>query len=186
MCYFNGHINELGEVHEKKLNKLTKKILAHDHLWEEEDKKKPNKFQCFQTTRHIIFQYPTNLEDHTNSKYTELWKEWKPVLKPIITDVTKQYQFKLGKTARIMLANIMPGGVIGKHIDQNKSADVPHKIHVPIKTDSHAQFFEEDASYYLQRGYAYEVNNKILHGVKNDSTNERIHSIFDYYDSGNS
>ena len=41
MCFFNGHINELGEVPSKKLKKLTKKILANPHLWNEEDKKKP-------------------------------------------------------------------------------------------------------------------------------------------------
>ena len=112
-----------------------------------------------------------------------LWNDWKSVLKPIISDVTRSYNFKLGKTARVMLANIAPGGIIGKHIDQNTSADIPHKIHIPIQTDELAEFYEEDSSYYLQRGYAYEVNNKILHGVKNGSTKERIHLIFDYYDA---
>jgi len=184
MCFFNGHINELGNVNEKKLKKLAKKVLSHAHLWDEEDKKKPNKFECFKTTRHIIFQYPVDLSDHTKSKYLPLWKDWKSLLKPIINEVTRSYNFKQGKTARIMLANIMPGGVIGKHIDQNASADVPHKIHVPLQTDKLAKFYEEDSSYYLEYGYAYEVNNKILHGVKNESNNERIHLIFDYYEAG--
>ena len=69
------------------------------------------------------------------------------------------------------------------HMDENPSAIVPHKIHVPIKTDELAEFIEEKSSYYLKRGFAYEVNNRIAHGVKNKSENERIHLIFDYYDA---
>ena len=82
-----------------------------------------------------------------------------------------------------MLANICPGGEIGLHIDQNSAADVPHKIHVPVQTDEFSEFIEEESSYYLRRGFAYEVNNKIAHGVKNNSVNDRIHLIFDYYDA---
>jgi len=183
MSYFNGHINELGKVDENLLALLTTKVLANDHLWDIEDKKKLNKFTVFTATRHIIFQFPANLNCHTVSNYTHLWDEWKDVIEPVIDGVTGPYNFKLGKTARIILANLCPGGEIAIHIDQNPSAEVPHKIHVPIQTDELAEFFEEKSSYYLQRGFAYEVNNRIAHGVRNSSANDRIHLIFDYYDA---
>ena len=182
MCFFDGHIIDLGKVDEDALARLTAKVFASDYLFELE--KKPNKYPFFTATRHIIFQFPASLQDHTVSNYTPYWAEWKELIEPIINEVTGQYNFKLGRTARIMLANICAGGEIGMHIDQNPAADVPHKIHVPIKTDELAEFIEEKSTYYLQRGSAYEVNNKIAHGVKNNSKTERIHLIFDYYDAG--
>ena len=181
MCFFNGHILDLGEVDENALALLTAKTFASDHLFESE--KKPNKYPFYTATRHIIFQFPASLQDHTVSNYTHFWPEWKEVVEPIIYQITRQYDFKSGNTARIMLANICPGGEIGLHIDQNSAADVPHKIHVPIKTNELVEFIEEKSSYYLKRGSAYEVNNKIAHGVKNNSADDRIHLIFDYYDA---
>ena len=181
MCFFNGHILELGEINETALALLSAKAIASDHLFESE--KKPNQYPFYTATRHIVFQFPASLQDHTVSNYTHFWPEWREVLEPIIDEVTGQYNFKSGKTARIMLANICAGGEIGMHIDLNPAADVPHKIHVPIKTDELAEFIEEESSYYLKRGFAYEVNNKIAHGVKNNSVNERIHLIFDYFDA---
>lgn len=181
MCFFNGHILDLGKVDEGALARLTEKVLASDDLFELE--KKPNKYPFYAATRHIIFQFPASKQDHTVSNYTIYWPEWQALIEPIINEITGQYNFKLGKTARIMLANICAGGEIGLHIDQNAAADVPHKIHVPVKTDEFAEFIEEESTYYLKRGSAYEVNNKIAHGVKNKSANERIHLIFDYYDA---
>lgn len=184
MCYFDGHIRMLGAVDEKALTALRDRILSNDHLWDIADYKKRNDLECFTTTRHIIFQFPVALKgSHTDSNYTDMWQEWKNVLVPVIEGVTRPYGFAQGNTARIMLANICPGGEIGKHIDEHASADVPHKMHVPIKTDESVYFIEEDSAYNLQYGFAYEVNNKIMHGVMNKSANERIHLIFDYYDA---
>lgn len=183
MCYFNGHVIDLGKVDEQALAVLTDKVLSNGHLWDVENEKKRNKLECLTETRHIIFQFPASLQNHAVSKYTPLWDEWKSVLEPVIDGITKLYPFEDGKTARIMLANIIPGGQIGKHVDEYPAADVPHKIHVPLKTDESVYFIEEDSAYYLQRGNAYEVNNKVMHGVMNKSENERIHLIFDYYDA---
>jgi len=101
----------------------------------------------------------------------------------LIKDVTSAYGYKKGKTARIILAKLYPGSDIGMHVDSYASADVPHKIHIPVQSNPHVRFMEEDSDYYLEPGYAYEVNNKILHGVRNKSAVERIHLIFDYYEA---
>jgi len=59
---------------------------------------------------------------------------------------------QLWDIASRMLANICPGGVIGKHIGEHASADVPHKIHVPTKTDKSVYFIQEDSACNLQYG----------------------------------
>lgn len=48
-------------------------------------------------------------------------------------------------------------------------------------THPKVQFVLEDRSYFLERGKAYEVNNRIRHGVTNHSDIDRVHLIFDYY-----
>jgi len=185
MCYFDGHIRNLGEVSPPVLDSLTTKVLSQQtqQLWDIEDKNKPNRFQALKAAKHIVFQFPDDINLHTASSYKPLWDEWKGVLQPAIEDATRIYNFKKGKTARIMLANLQQGGTIMMHVDQNRSADVPHKIHIPIQTAEGAEFYEDKACYFLEKGCSYEVNNKIPHGVRNLSNVDRIHLIFDYYES---
>lgn len=183
MCFFDGDIRELGPVPANLIDKLTDKALNSKQIWDIENQNKPNKFQCFETTKHIVFKFPVNLQSHLVSNYNPLWESWKEYIEPIIDVVTKPYEYDGGRTCRIMLASVIPGGVIDMHIDHNSSADVPHKIHVPLQTTPEAYFFEGQNRYYLERGKAYEVNNKIPHGVRNESQQERIHLIFDYFNA---
>ena len=36
---------------------------------------------------------------------------------------------------------------------------------------------------YLEKGYIYEINNALVHGVENNSNEDRIHLIIDFIDS---
>lgn len=183
MTHFNGHVRQLAPIKQPLLASLEARLANIGDLWDRADKEKPNKFECFDSTRHIVFQFPSDLNSHRHSRYTEHWPTWSHLIEPIIGAATACYGYAHGRTARIMLANIRPGGRINRHIDQMTSADIPHKIHVPIQTHPKVRFFEANASYYLKRGLAYEVNNKIMHGVDNGSIFDRIHLIFDYFDA---
>ena len=63
------------------------------------------------------------------------------------------------------------------HVDPHPAADVPHKIHVPLKTNPKVEFWEADDAFYLAPGHSYEVNNKIMHGGANRSDEDRIHLV---------
>ena len=182
MCFFDGHIRELGPINSSNFNRLLQKVLASEALWPLENERKPNKFDCFTETEHIIFKFPDQLDSHLNSSYRPLWSDWEAVVQPVIDEATAGYRYAHGQTARIMLARLLPKGSIGKHIDQNASAEVPHKIHVPIVTNDQITFVEEDTEYHLEACTAYEVNNRIPHAVTNGSNQPRVHLIFDYYD----
>lgn len=185
MCLFDGHIRELGLIEPQLFERLKKEAAdIPETVWENETGARPNNFSMFQSTQHIIFQFPCDIKrSHLKSTYKPIWDDFQNTISPIIKEATKWYKYQNGKTARIMLARLLPKSVIEPHIDAQKSADVPHKIHVPIFTNPKVEFFEDDKPYYLEAGQAYEVNNKIPHGVSNQSDLKRIHLIFDYYDA---
>ena len=184
MCFFEGKVRDLGEVDQQLLADLKDQVDDIDSaVWDAENENKPNKFVKFETTRHIVFQFPDNILSHRRSTYGPLWDEWAPVIQPVIEQVTQPYQYKQGKTARIMLARLAAGGQIDLHVDRHPAADVPHKIHVPLQTNPKVEFWEDEAVFYLEPGRSYEVNNKIKHGGANRSDEDRVHLIFDYYNA---
>lgn len=186
MSDFNGKIRELGPVPAEMLNALKRKlqdsIRDNSDFWDSHDSKKPNKYTVFkEATQHIVFSFPTSLKSHEESCTFPIWQDWQSTLQPIIDHTTRFYGFKRGRSTRIMLAKLKPGGVIPKHIDLDKASKVPHKIHVPIFTNAHVEFWEGKEVFHLQEGLSYEVNNRIPHGGTNKGTADRIHLIFDYF-----
>lgn len=183
MALLNGHIRGLGRVPADFVKALKQQIEATPSVWEA-DADKPNKFAMFaDNTVHAVFQYPVSGASHTESYYTPLWAMWEEVITPIVEHVTPAYGYGEGRTTRIMLARLKAGASIPMHIDLSPSAEVPHKIHVPLWTNKKVLFLAEKMAYHLREGIAYEVNNRIRHGGINQGTDDRIHLIFDYYDA---
>lgn len=203
MRFFDGHLNHLGPVPEALLTPLIEKVLSNDaDIWEktpinrnrgispQPGQRQRNSGKVFADTEHTIFQFPVSLSSHKESKYKPLWEEWEHVIAPVINQATQYYNFPHGKTARIMLARVCAGGSIPFHTDTHKSAEIPHKIHLPLQTTPGAEIFLSSSTiadetnttaYHLQLGHAYEINNRINHSVHNRSDQARIHLIFDYF-----
>ena len=182
LCYFNGHIRALGKLPEKDLDIVAQMIQNNTQLWTIASHLNPNKFKVFHNnTDHIVFQFPVDRRSCEISQYFPWWDEWKEVLVPLIEAATDSISYANGRTSRIMLARLLAGRRSKMHVDHTGSANVPHKIHVPIQTHPDVQFLVEDNAYNLKRGLAYEVNNKVIHGTNNPSLIDRIHLIFDYY-----
>jgi hypothetical protein len=182
MCEFDGELKDLGVVPAALLEALDDRIAANAGLWETEDANKPNRFDAFrESTMHIIFQFPLDFRSHRESRYSPLWPDWRPVLEPLIAHATSGYGYADGRTARIMLAKLAAGRSVARHIDKSPSAEVPHKIHIPVQTNPDVRFLIDTGEYGLERGRAYEVNNRRPHEVRNHSTMDRVHLIFDYY-----
>ena len=180
--YFEGDVRTLTPIPEQLIAPIKNQLLNHDDLWRKLDPFKPNRFKVFSgNTHHIIFQYPRSRDDHRDAIYFPIWKSWQALLNPVIDYIAQHYDYKKGKTSRIMLARLLAGQQCRPHIDHTPSADIPHKIHVPIQTHPDILFFEENRKYHLEYGHAYEVNNKIRHYAVNSSRIDRVHLIFDYY-----
>lgn len=170
----------LGEVAIRELQSAASGI--DDALWDQENSGKPNKFAVLDKTKHIIFRFVDSVHDHTRSRDFAIWGKWSGIITPVLRQATRYYGYSHGAFPRIMLAKIDPGGVIHPHVDAGPAAGFPHKIHVPVVTNNNVSFFINGRHYHLEVGMAYEVNNRVMHSVRNDGITPRIHLIFEYYD----
>ena len=151
-------------------------------LWQYQDNDKPNKFEALGRTQHIVFQFVCDNDNHLEVVDYPIWDEWKDRLLPLMEQATKPYGYENGAYSRIMFAKLPAGGKIALHIDPYKSSNYTHKIHIPIKTNPDVEFLVGYKRYHLEEGFAYEVNNKAVHGGVNNGTEDRIHLIFEYYE----
>jgi hypothetical protein len=162
---------------------LTDAVLAiPEAVWDAENARKPNKFDVLGETRHIVFRFIASPLDWRGDYDCPAWARWRDVLEPVMAQAVAGYGYARGAFPRVMLARLPAGGVIQPHIDANPSAKWPHKIHVPLITNSGviACFGGEERHFPV--GEAVEVNNLAPHWVRNGSDADRIHLIFEFYD----
>jgi len=55
------------------------------------------------------------------------------------------------------------------------------RLHLPVQTSPHVRFHVGECSRHLDAGSLYEIDNSSLHFVKNGSSIDRIHLIFNLY-----
>lgn len=152
-------------------------------IWNIETKKRENDFWCFTGTKHIIFKFQTGIEDPNNYKEKPLWSIWQSKLLPLMQKAVEPYEYKDGLFPKVMLAKLQPHCRINAHIDANLRNRRLHKIHIPLQTNQKVVFMVKEKSYFLEEGYAYEVNNIVKHQAINNSNKARIHLIFEYFDA---
>jgi hypothetical protein len=173
-------MRELGPVD---ISSIREDILnLPPEIWEVKDHDKPNKFKELGRTEHIVFKFIREYDNHLDNFFYPIWDEWKSRLEPILETATKPYGYRDGDFSRIMLAKLPAGGKISLHIDPYKSSNYTHKIHIPIQTNPEVEFWINRKRYHFLEGYAYEVNNKALHGGVNRGETDRINLIIEYYE----
>jgi len=153
-----------------------------ESVWEAENTGKPNPYEALGRTRHVLFRFVEKVADWRRSYDLPIWESWRARLEPLLKQATVPYGYARGGFPRIMFARMEPGGIIHPHVDANRSAAWPHKIHIPILTNPKVEFYVEPGVYHLEAGQAYEVNNRVPHAVRNEGDTPRIHLIFEYYD----
>jgi Aspartyl/Asparaginyl beta-hydroxylase len=82
------------------------------------------------------------------------------------------------KVMKVQLAELPPSGVIPPHRDGNILASV-HRLHVPLVTHKNVKFLIGDQVFFLAEGVLYDLNNVVLHSVKNESDVMRVHLLID-------
>lgn len=173
-------IRELGLVDVSDIKQLVAR--TSERVWNLEDERKENKFECFHHTRHIIFRFIEGNRDHRCFYSNPSWSVWQHHLLPVMEQVIKPYGFEFPIYPKVMLARLAAGAVIDRHSDGTGSHEFTHKIHIPIQTNDQARIIIGDHPFHLIEGHAYEVNNLSPHSVENRGTTDRIHLIFEVYD----
>ncbi len=154
-----------------------------EDVWEAENAAKPNRFEALGATRHIVFRFIDDPRDWRASHDRPAWSRWRGLLEPVLAQAVRDYDYARGVFPRVMLARMPPGGVIHPHVDANPAAKWPHKIHVPLTTNTGVVSFFGGGERHLPPGEAVEVDNLGPHWVRNDGDADRIHLIFEYYDA---
>ena len=170
----------LGEFDVSSLAELVSKL--PDKLWEIEDERKENKFSVFHHTQHIIFRFCPGNQDPRNFYSTPIWSVWKNKLQPLLEKICEPYGYKNITFSKVMLARLLAGHEIDRHVDGAGSNLVTHKIHVPLQTNPKATFTIEEDTRHLQYGSAFEVNNIARHAAANLGEEHRIHLIFEFFE----
>jgi len=81
---------------------------------------------------------------------------------------------------RIQCVRLEAGGDVGLHIDPGTYFQVHDRLHIPLITDEGTIFFDDLGNEArMPHGGLYRLNNRDLHGVRNESTNPRVHLIID-------
>ncbi len=85
-----------------------------------------------------------------------------------------------GRLLRAMVTRLGPGRRIARHKDIHPTFSIAHRIHVPLATNPGVEFVVGPERVPPRVGYAFELNNLMLHHVINNGREDRIHFIFDY------
>jgi Aspartyl/Asparaginyl beta-hydroxylase len=174
-------IRDLGPVD---IAALLKQVSVLSELaWTREDEAKENKFEVFGHTQHMVFRFSEDSRDPRRFHDNPAWHIWRPVLMPVIEQAIAPYGFRQPVFPKAMLARLAARGVIDRHVDSAQTNLRTHKIHVPLVTNPGVTMSLGDSEHHLALGRAYEVNNVIFHGVRNDGETDRIHFIFEVFDA---
>lgn len=142
-----------------------------------------NKRGALRSTRHIVFRFCDRRVRPSRCYDQPVWDRWASRLLPVMEAAARPFAYARGFFPRVMLARLPGGSFVPPHTDGDLEGSRPHKIHVPILTNSDAYFFVDYGRYHFQEGYAYEVNNSTRHAAVNAGRTDRIHLIFEYLDA---
>jgi hypothetical protein len=174
-------IRELGKVNIDNLLPVIESL--SQEVWDIDNNTKPNKFAVLNKTEHIVMKFVKELQDWTTSYNRPMWQILKKHIEPVLLEAVKPYEYEKGKFSRVMLAKLPAKQRIKIHADGSEKATFPHKIHVPLVTNKNTFFYVGKVKRHFKKGYAYEVNNKSKHYAINNGDSDRIHLIFEYYNS---
>jgi aspartyl/asparaginyl beta-hydroxylase (cupin superfamily) len=96
-----------------------------------------------------------------------------------MAEVEKLEQYYSAKAVQAVLDGMPPGSSISRHRDQSKIYTVAHRVHLPIVTDPAVKFYIDGSEYHFKAGEFFEFNNRLEHGVCNESKVFRVHLVVD-------
>jgi hypothetical protein len=99
---------------------------------------------------------------------------------PVIDQIVGKRYAPGGQLLRAMVTRLGPGKRIARHKDSHPSFSIAHRIHVPLVTNPGVEFVVGPEKVPPRAGFAFELNNLMLHHVTNNGSEDRIHFIFDY------
>ena len=183
---WNGSLREVIKICD---NKGILEILktAPEEEWNKDTAVRNSKEKVGNTnldTRALLLKYKSSASiglgfANYEKNDVEMLNKLKPFLDEIISNAKNFYGYKNLKISSVVFTELRRGGIIPEHVDEGKMLTTHHRIHIPLVSDPAVKFTLDHKDYYLEPGHGYEINNQLLHEVKNESNIARIHMIID-------
>ena len=143
-----------------------------------------NTMANLENTQSIILRY----FDEYQSRAQQDWKKrivnkplqplYELIINEFLAELKKHYEFT---EYMVFFAKLLPYSTVGFHIDSGRFLESCNRIHIPLKTNKDVFYIIENVEYNWTVGNIYEFDNTRVHGVKNNSGEERIHLMFNLY-----
>jgi hypothetical protein len=109
--------------------------------------------------------------------YTKEQSELIKSVMPVVRDAVKLFPDYVPIRGEVV--NLLPKKSLDLHIDTYWFHKHSKRVHVPLYTNDDSVQIFENRNYHLNIGYAYEINNRIMHSAANNGQTPRIHIILD-------
>jgi hypothetical protein len=181
-------IQHIGKLSNKTLLKF-KNMANNCNLWDNEPlvKQRSKKYKVHMNTESF-FLIKSGIGDNfdiNDITYPDIYKKYKSEINEINNILKQKYNFVDGFIGKILVAKLKNESKIYQHKDNGYGLLTSCRIHIPIITNKKVLFTCGNTTKHLEEGNVYEINNSIRHSVDNNSDEDRIHLIIDYYDKYN-
>ncbi len=154
-----------------------------DEDWRRHDADKPNRFDTLGGTQHLVMKFVHQVAVPTGWYALPAWKEWEPLVQPLLEEAAQRLGYASAEFPRVMLARLPAGAEITAHRDGGRFPAFPHKLHVALDTNPHVEFYVDPEWRHIPAARLVEVNNNLTHAVRNDGETPRVHLIFECFES---
>ena len=189
------HIDTRGYVHYGKTTgfrdlgdldvaALQQRVAGLDEdCWRRHDEAKPNRFDSLGGTQHIVMKFVHKVAVPTEYYALPAWSEWEPLVQPVLDAVAARLELVAAEVPRVMLARLPAGGEITAHRDGGRFPAFCRKVHVVLATNPAVEFYVDPEWRHVPPGRGFEVNNNLMHAVRNDGATARTHLIFEIFET---
>jgi len=103
-----------------------------------------------------------------------LMGKYRKYIDPVIAELKLHYSF-VDYVA--VIAGLHPSCHIGAHRDRSDMSWVCHKIHIPLITTPACLYTVGEATWHMEKGLVYEIDNDRVHTCFNGGEANRVHLI---------
>ncbi len=184
---FPGNFFHIGDIEIDELKKLVQELT--DEQWESFSIRQ-KRYEVHKDTQTIGLVYDLDFR-HSHPTRLPTLKTFEAALRPALfmtadhfeeTETGQQLikEHGLGYFVRASLVNLKAGCSIAEHQDMNFSLTHSHRVHLPIVTNDGVLFTVGGETINMREGQLFEINNRRMHSVCNNGSEDRVHLILDY------
>lgn len=184
---FSGNFKEIGQIDTAELKSLV--LGLSDEQWQNLSIRQ-QRYEVHKHTQTIGLVYDPDFR-HSHPTRLPPLKLFEDALKPALWMIADHFEQSepgrelvkengLGYFIRATLVRLKAGCGIAAHRDMNFSLTHSHRLHLPLITNDDVLFTVGNETRNLQEGRIYEINNRRVHSVANNGSEDRVHLILDF------